>query len=432
MQIYPRDLLTDIKTGLSRKAFVMMPFSQDLESTYVTVMDACRELALDCTRADSLYDQKPILTNVVESIGSSQVLIADLTGKNPNVFYEVGIAHATRRLESVILVSQTLDDVPFDLRHLPILLYSPEEALKFKISLKQRIQVSLATTDGLNVIRHLMFGAEFGNQQVSGFIDLVSRKFPGYIQQIARFIDDSALENDQFEPVYWALVRSLDEVTDIEKKQIQFLAMSLLSSNYAIREQRRFIEDQLQPVLVSRYSADEMGYPPIVAQLCFTAIKNNFLKNESIDWLLGYLNNEKVGNIDILRSQIETWLVGDDDEDVEAALISNLASTLPHMREAAADILGMRRNAHALRRINDALEIESDPYAARSMMTALSRSGQRKFGDTIRRWIVSNSHLWDAGPKSPSLPRTAKHSLRQLGYDEVELDKLDSELSKLV
>ena len=431
MLIYPRDLLAGAKTGLTKQAFVMMPFASNLESTFVTIMDACKELALPCARADSLYSQKPILTHVVESIGTSQILIADLTDKNPNVFYEVGIAHAVRRLESIILLSQTLDDVPFDLRHLPILLYSPDEMLKFKIALKQRIEVSVATTDGLNIIRHLMFGAEFNNQQVATFIDMLSKEFPGYIQEIAKFIDDDNSESDRFKASYWAIINAIDTSSDLEKKQLQFLAISLLSSNYAMREQRDFIEEQLQPVLVSRYKVERIAHPPIIAQLCFTAIKNGFLKTESIEWLLGYLKNERMGKIDVLRSQIETWLVEDRDEDVEAALIANLTSNLPHMREAAADILGMRRNIRTLIRISDALEVETDPYAARSMISALSRGGEITHGKTIENWILFNRQLWDSGPKSPTLPKTAKQALKQLGYNEKALRNFDDQILNL-
>jgi len=47
------------------------------------------------------------------------VLLADLTGKNPNVFYELGLAHALAK--PVILIAETLDDIPFDLRALRVI-----------------------------------------------------------------------------------------------------------------------------------------------------------------------------------------------------------------------------------------------------------------------------------------------------------------------
>jgi hypothetical protein len=52
-------------------------------------------------------------------------VIADCSGKNANVFYEAGIAHAIGK--DVILIAQRIDDVPFDLRHLSILTYHPND-----------------------------------------------------------------------------------------------------------------------------------------------------------------------------------------------------------------------------------------------------------------------------------------------------------------
>jgi hypothetical protein len=61
------------------------------------------------------------MDDVVATIRRAQIIIADLTGQNANVFYEVGIAHAIGK--PVLLLTQSIDDVPFDLRHRRILVY---------------------------------------------------------------------------------------------------------------------------------------------------------------------------------------------------------------------------------------------------------------------------------------------------------------------
>lgn len=65
------------------------------------------------------------MEQIWHQINKSRVLLADLTGKNPNVFYELGLAHARRK--PVIFVSGSIDDVPFDLRHLRVVLYNVHE-----------------------------------------------------------------------------------------------------------------------------------------------------------------------------------------------------------------------------------------------------------------------------------------------------------------
>ena len=60
-------------------------------------------------------------------ICKSSVVVCDLTGKNANVFYEAGIAHSLGK--DVILITQSADDVPFDLRHLRYIPYSVSRGL---------------------------------------------------------------------------------------------------------------------------------------------------------------------------------------------------------------------------------------------------------------------------------------------------------------
>ena len=67
--------------------------------------------------------QFSILERILRGISSSELLIADLTGKNPNVFYELGLAHT--QTKNVLLLTQNIDDVPFDLRGLYCHTYSP-------------------------------------------------------------------------------------------------------------------------------------------------------------------------------------------------------------------------------------------------------------------------------------------------------------------
>ena len=65
-------------------------------------------------RADDIDNQQNILNDIVKSIRSSELIVADLTDPNPNVYYELGLAHAMRK--RVVLMTQDLGSMPFDLR----------------------------------------------------------------------------------------------------------------------------------------------------------------------------------------------------------------------------------------------------------------------------------------------------------------------------
>ena len=105
------------------KCFIIMPFGkQDLEELYREfIAPTLQECKVDCTRGDDIFGSNVVMEDVREGIQSADLIVADLTGQNPNVFYEVGIAHTLDK--RVLLLSSSIEDVPFDLRHRRILLY---------------------------------------------------------------------------------------------------------------------------------------------------------------------------------------------------------------------------------------------------------------------------------------------------------------------
>jgi hypothetical protein len=95
---------------------VMMPFHAGFDAVYNSIRRAADSVGLQCKRADDIWENPAIIQDVVSLIDRSNIIVCDCTGRNPNVFYEVGIAHTLGR--EVILITQTEHDIPFDLRHL--------------------------------------------------------------------------------------------------------------------------------------------------------------------------------------------------------------------------------------------------------------------------------------------------------------------------
>lgn len=109
-------------TAVPNTCFVLMPFDHRFDIVYDTIVDALRGLIV-CTWADDIAIGNPILERILTGIRSAEFIIADLTGRNPNVFYELGLAHT--QTKNVLLLTQDINDVPFDLRHLFCHTYSP-------------------------------------------------------------------------------------------------------------------------------------------------------------------------------------------------------------------------------------------------------------------------------------------------------------------
>jgi hypothetical protein len=122
----PEPTLFKLDTARNRKLIsVMMPFNAGFNGVYEAIKKAATANSYQCNRADDIWLHHQVMQTIVSLISRSGIIIADCTGKNPNVFYEAGIAHTLGR--DVILIAQNINDVPFDLRHLAILLYYPNQ-----------------------------------------------------------------------------------------------------------------------------------------------------------------------------------------------------------------------------------------------------------------------------------------------------------------
>ncbi len=102
---------------------VMMPFSMEFAAVYEAIKRACTTRALRCMRADNVWEESTIIQDIFNLLFRAQVVVVDFTAKNPNVMYETGIAHTLGK--HVVPVTQSLDDVPFDMRHHRVLKYLP-------------------------------------------------------------------------------------------------------------------------------------------------------------------------------------------------------------------------------------------------------------------------------------------------------------------
>lgn len=103
-----------------------MPFGDPYDEIYTEVIkEILEENKYSVKRADEIYGSKPIMEDILRGIESSELIIADLTDKNPNVFYELGIAHTVKPNNNVLLISQSIEDVPFDIRPYRIIIYKP-------------------------------------------------------------------------------------------------------------------------------------------------------------------------------------------------------------------------------------------------------------------------------------------------------------------
>ncbi len=124
--------------------FVLMPITSELRPVYDNhIKKVATQLGMRVSRADDFFTTGSIMRDLWSAIHDARIVIADCTGRNPNVFYEIGLAHAIGR--HTILISQFLDDIPFDLRHLRVIVYeyTPPGMKAFEKALIETISKSM-------------------------------------------------------------------------------------------------------------------------------------------------------------------------------------------------------------------------------------------------------------------------------------------------
>jgi len=106
-----------------------MPFSDRLASLWTLgISRACQELGWRCVRADMIHTPGFVVGQLYQSITAADVIIGEMTDRNPNVFYEVGFAHALGK--PTILLAETSDDLKaFDTQGLRHFLHGGDPAV---------------------------------------------------------------------------------------------------------------------------------------------------------------------------------------------------------------------------------------------------------------------------------------------------------------
>jgi hypothetical protein len=129
----------------SAKCFVIMPYRNELHFMYLFVKSALEAAfpGLTCDRADKQAMTGLLKDKIQRAINGADVVIADCTGANPNVFYEIGMAHALGK-ETILLTGDSAEHAPTDLRAYEFIPYRLDDERNLLAQLKQAVEAILA------------------------------------------------------------------------------------------------------------------------------------------------------------------------------------------------------------------------------------------------------------------------------------------------
>ena len=122
--------------------FFLIPFNKQSLSIFEThITPVFQSFNLSCGTAKDIFTTRAIMDDIWAGINAASIVIADCTGRNPNVFYEIGIAHTLGKI--TILLTENPDDVPFDLKFIRFIKYeySPDGMVELQKTLRRTIEL---------------------------------------------------------------------------------------------------------------------------------------------------------------------------------------------------------------------------------------------------------------------------------------------------
>ena len=129
-------------------AFVLLPFSEVYEPAHRAVLEVLRELGFDTFRVDDDIKAGARWANeITDAIQRADLIVADVSDKNPNVMYELGYAHALRKQTILLLSTEHSGDVPVDLAGYQMLTYSPQHLDELRHQLYRNVKYALQRLD---------------------------------------------------------------------------------------------------------------------------------------------------------------------------------------------------------------------------------------------------------------------------------------------
>ena len=112
--------------------FVLTPYNKIFQETYYTIVKTCSTVGLKCSRGDEEYIASDFMTHILRQILKASVIVANIEGRSPNVFYELGLAHALDK--NTILITRSMNELPADIKSKRIILYKDQKNLEELLS----------------------------------------------------------------------------------------------------------------------------------------------------------------------------------------------------------------------------------------------------------------------------------------------------------
>jgi hypothetical protein len=333
------------------------------------------------------------MNKIMNEILKSQYIIADLSAQNANVFYELGITHTFKDTQNIVLITQDINDIPFDISHITRIVYDSGnmkyltsqvtkllDANKYLLSFYESLQHR-------NIIRLI-------NDNKEEFADYLRMHLGDKVQLATEILmeDFPDLRDEQIQQFLQKILNIVDFTSKNNNYNylpgiFKFLFECLLScSRYRFADQ--VISDILTGNLLLTLNINEMESLSLQSDLAILLATNGTKLNVAMDWIIGYFSRTKSATIDLNRYKIERFLMLTIDPSINDIIIDALYDDTCYIREHLADIIGEKQLSGAGKTLLAQLQIESNFFTAVSFISAIGKLEVPGGAVAINKWLV--------------------------------------------
>lgn len=388
-KIYPKQFKNEKIAINKNKCFMLMQFTDDLDLVYGTIKDELDKEGYLCSRADDVDGSSLLFGKILNEIFSSRFIIADLTHNNPNVFYELGIAHSFKDPSNIILIKQKNEKCPFDISYLRYIEYSPNN-LKYLIAqIKNHINSNKYLSnfyEMLNIKGIITLVCD--NQEQ--FVEYIKNELGDDINILTELINNGCYSSDK-NIIEHIFIRYEDLIKKIIANNQVDIIQGVLNIYYEL-----ILSCAMQPiseVFVNRFlncSFDVSDSVSWKTDLVVKLAENRKFLNISMPWIMNYFSQLHVTTIDLNRYKLEKFLMTSNYAEINESIINAIFSDNCYLRECMADIIGEKRLNSALESLYIKLETEENCYVARSIVQAIGKIDNLSGINRLIDWFSRN------------------------------------------
>ena len=389
--IYPKQLKRESIPVESNRCFCLMPFNSDFDIVYGTIKQCLSEKEIICNRADEITGSTPIISKILTEIIRSQYIIVDITESNPNVYYELGIAHTLKEARNVILIKRRDYKVPFDISHLKYIEYDKNNLFllcSILISSINESQTKNAIYHALNV-RHII---SFHDENNNDFVEYLQNNIPELIPLITKSLigESKDISIAQIEQIAEAFRKTINNLAVSNNINLISGILDVFYEVFSSIPENNVFQLLIQSILGDffiMYSLTDKRILEYKTRLALLLAKHDIYTESVLPWIIAYFSRSKSTTIDLNRYKIESFLMTSQSKIVDDAIVNSLCNKDCYIREHMSDIIGEKKIDNAFLLLCTQLLKEDNPFTAQSMIEAIGKLGQYEGVFSIEQWI---------------------------------------------